>query len=288
MHPSVAVVIPVRNGGATIGRQLDALQASRPVDVELEIVIADNGSTDDTLPIVESFQGQLPIRVIDASGATGINVARNAGVRASAATWVLLCDADDEVDPSWLATMVDAFERGGVLLGGTLDYRRLNPAVVRSWRGADLAAPQLIGGFMPSAHGANCGFTRHVFDEIGGFDEAFAGGGDDIEFFWRAQLAGHPLTIVDNAVVHYRLRDDLTGLWRQFSNYGRSEVNLFRAFRARGMPRRRLRSAALDVWWLLSRAPFAYPLPRRGAWLRRLAVLTGRLRGAIEFRQLWL
>jgi glycosyltransferase involved in cell wall biosynthesis len=283
----VSIVIPVRNGAATLGEQLEALARMDDVPCDVEVVVADNGSTDGTAALAQGFAGRLPVRVVSCGHASGINVARNCGIRATSSDRVLLCDADDQVDAGWLAAMHRAFEAGGEVLGGPLDYRRLNSPTVRAWRGAEEARVGVLHGFLPSAHGANLGFTRAAFEAIDGFDETFRGGGDDTDFVWRAQLAGHRLSEVPDAVVHYRLRPTLRSHVRQWYAYGRSEALLHQKFASSGMTRRSGPALLRDLWWLASRLPLSVPLARRGAWLRRAAQLAGRLVVSVRHKALW-
>jgi glycosyltransferase involved in cell wall biosynthesis len=126
MTPSVSVIIPVRNGEHVLGPQLEAL-AAQQVPVAFEVVIADNGSTDGTAALAESFRDRIPLlRVVDASIRPGINVARNAGARAALGELLLFCDADDLVQPGWIAAMWQA-SRTSPALGGALDEQLLNP-----------------------------------------------------------------------------------------------------------------------------------------------------------------
>jgi glycosyltransferase involved in cell wall biosynthesis len=283
----MSVVIPVRNGGELFRAQLDALTVAVGDRRDVEVVVADNGSTDDTAAIARSYSDRLPIRVIDASREAGINVGRNEGVRAAAGSRILLCDADDEVDPEWIDSMAAAFEAGHQLLAGPIDYTRLNDATTRRWRGADRISVHTPLGFLPSGHGASVGFTKEVFEAVGSFDEAIRYGGDETGFFWRAQLAGFELHEVPEAVVHYRLRPDLGSLWYQYLSYATSEAQLWQEFCTRGLERRKITAPFADLWWLISRAPFNFNAGRRGAWVRRLATVLGRVRGAVRHRVLW-
>jgi glycosyltransferase involved in cell wall biosynthesis len=285
--PDVSVVIPVRNGSPFIADQLTAIAAATPPNLTIEVVVADNGSTDDTAIVAERFAARLRVRVVDAGGAVGSNYARNRGVHAARAGRILLCDADDEVDQQWLCEMWDAFEAGHELVAGPIDYRRLNPPDVRAWRGAQVASVTRVLGFLLAGHGANLGFTRGVYHAIGGFDEGFVFGGPDIEFCWRAQLAGYMLTEVPSAVVHYRIRASLSDLFAQARLYGAAEAHLYRKFRGAGLRRRRAQTVGREVWWLVSRLPFAGPVGRRGAWLRRLGQQVGRLEGSLRYEVLW-
>jgi GT2 family glycosyltransferase len=285
--PSLSIVMPVRNGADLLAAQLDALHGSIGSRNDVEVVIADNGSTDDTVSLACSYEDRLSIRVVDASRSAGINVARNVGVRAAAGERILLCDADDEVDADWIGAMVSAFDAGGRLLAGPIDYRRLNDATTCRWRGARGASVYDAISFLPTGHGANAGFTRAVFDAVDGFDESFRAGGDDTDFFWRAQLAGFELREVADAVVHYRLRPNLGALWHQFFGYAATEAQLAKKFGGQGLHRRKITAPLQDCWWLLSRAPFALATARRGAWVRRLATFCGRIRGAWRHRVVW-
>lgn len=280
-------MIPVRNAAATLSEQLDSLlMADKPVG-EFEVIVADNGSTDDTAAIAAGFASRMAVRVIDAGGAPGSNYARNCGVRAARHERILLCDGDDRVDRRWLVAMAAAFDDGHRLVAGPIDYVEFNPASVRAWRGADRASTEVMLGFLPSGHGANLGFTKEVWRDVHGFDESFEFGGPDIEFCWRVQLHGVPLFTVPDAVVHYRLRPSLAALFKQSRAYGAAEAHLYQAFATSGLNRRPARAPLSDLWWTLSRLPFAARRRRRGAWIRKLGQQVGRVEGSVRYRVMW-
>ncbi|WP_129336974.1 glycosyltransferase family 2 protein [Cellulomonas endophytica] len=146
-----SVVVPVRDGAATLGRQLRALVA-QSAPVPFEVVVADNGSTDGTAAVAAAFAPL--VRVVDASAGVGVNVARTAGVAASTGELVLLCDADDLVHPGWVAAHWAAYAAGAVLLGGSL--RHVTPD------GRELGRQHRLNDdlrFLPWPTGANCGFA---------------------------------------------------------------------------------------------------------------------------------
>jgi glycosyltransferase involved in cell wall biosynthesis len=283
----MSVVIPVRNGESTLGRQLSALALAQAPRHSWEVVVADNGSTDGTAETARGFGDRLALRVVDAGRAEGSNVARNCGIDSASGARLLLCDADDEVDEQWLIRMEAAFDAGHRLVAGPIDYLRLNPPEIRAWRGADRAGVGVMLDFLPSGHGANMGFTREVYDAVGGFDEGYVMGGADTEFLWGAQLRGYSLHVVDEAVVHYRLRPSLQSTWRQARLYGAAEAHLFRSFAAAGAARRPASALAREAWWLATRLPFAVSKRRWGAWLRRLGAQVGRFEGALRYHVLW-
>ena len=98
----ISVIIPVRNGMPVLEEQLRALQAQR-CDEPWEVVIADNGSTDDSLAFARDWASCHPnVVVVDASGLAGTSAARNAGVEVSHGEYLAFCDADDVVLAGWL------------------------------------------------------------------------------------------------------------------------------------------------------------------------------------------
>ncbi|HEY4573152.1 MAG TPA: glycosyltransferase family A protein, partial [Thermoanaerobaculia bacterium] len=101
----LSVVIPCLNAAATLGVQLAALtRQSWPGG--WEVIVADNGSTDGSREIVESYRGRLPgLALVDASDRRGQAHARNLGAAAATGDALLFCDADDEVAPGWMEAL---------------------------------------------------------------------------------------------------------------------------------------------------------------------------------------
>jgi glycosyltransferase involved in cell wall biosynthesis len=283
--PVASVVMPVLDGAATIGEQLASLLAQQ-CDVPFEIVVSDNGSTDGTQAIVETYRtGAIPLRLVDASATRGAAAARNAGAAVARGRFLLFCDADDITDPRWVAAMVGALAGADVVSGPT-EVRRLNPPHVVDWRGE--GPPDRLPGsvFLPSGFSANMAVTREAFDAVGGFSVSFTGAaGEDVDLFWRIQLAGFRAGFAPDAVIHYRHRDDLRAHARQAFAYGRSVPQLYRLHRANGMPRRRMRRTLRQAAWVLVHAPDWFRgSARRGRWVWGACNLAGRVRGAVEFR----
>lgn len=278
----VSVVIPCYNAVDVVGRQLAALQR-QTVRSTWEIIVADNGSTDESAArAAEYSSAAIPVVICDASDRRGINHARNIGVRHARGRFILLCDADDEVSEGWLAAMIEAFASGAGLVGGRL---------IRV--GADETPVGGIDGdlrndlnYLPWPQGANCGFTRAIYDEIGGFDETYKGGGDETDFFWRAQLRGYTLEFVSQATVRYTERSRARQRFRQNYYYGRSHVQLFSAFAANGMPRASSRGALrfwLTIPWHLLVG--LHRPDRRRIAISRLGQRCGRIAGSAVYRE---
>jgi GT2 family glycosyltransferase len=287
--PVVSVVIPVLNGAATIAQQLQAL-AGQTYRHRWEVIVADNGSTDGTIEVVRSWTDRLPgLRLVDASGRESTNHARNLGVAAAEGALLAFCDADDVAAPDWLAALVAGLEHHD-LVGGRLDDVALNSSAVRARRRkrgtGGLPRPM---GFLPHAVSANLAVRAPVLRALGGWNEDFARGGTEVELCWRAQLAGYRLGYAPDAVMHYRYRTTRRALAYQLYRYGRGEVQLYVAFRDRGVRRPSLVKAGVIWGWALVHVPDLLRSPaHQGRWLRTAAFRVGRLHGSIRFRTLCL
>jgi glycosyltransferase involved in cell wall biosynthesis len=235
--PVLSVVIPVRNGGLLFSDQLAAL-AAQEFDGTWEVIVADNGSTDDTVAVARSFDERLPgLQVVDASTRSGHASAVNAAVSAARGRSILFLDCDDVIAPGYLVTMAAALFDSPVV-AARLDCESLNPDWVR--RSRPSIQTDGIGepfAFLPSATGGSIGMWKSVFDTVGGSDPSIAVG-DDVDLCWRVQLASFSLRFVPDAVVHYRYRDTLIGIFSQGRGYGLVGPVLYRKYRHKGMPRR--------------------------------------------------
>lgn len=282
-------MIPARNAAALLPMQLEAL-ANQTFSGSWEVVIADNGSSDDTAGVALAWRDKLPhLRVVNASARSGASHARNVGARAAKGQLLLFCDADDEAAPGWLAAMIQT-ARHFDAVGGPLDNERLNDPVSFSWhRKTALNELPVVGGFLPYALTANCGVWAEVLNELEGFDETYRSAGEDTEFFWRLQLKGFTLGFSEGASMHRRLRDDLYSLAKQFYGYGKSGPLLYKSFRAQGMPRSSITMAVRSWAWIVLHGFYLLAdRSRKGQWVRAASMRAGKMVGSLKARTLWL
>lgn len=94
----VSVIIPVYNGEKSIQQMVEAVLAERRVS--LELIVIDDGSTDNTLRILSSITDER-LHVISQNN-SGVYVARNTGLAAHQGKWLILLDADDEISPEMI------------------------------------------------------------------------------------------------------------------------------------------------------------------------------------------
>ena len=283
----VSVVVPVRNGAATIAEQLHAL-AGQEYPGAWEVLVADNGSSDATVTIVEAWRARLPgLRIVDASGAAGPGRARNCGAQHAAGDFLAFCDADDVVAREWLAALVAEAPRFDIVTG-PLDGTAINTAAVASSRPPRAAGIPSSGRFLPFAPSGNLGVWADVFSRTGGFDDAYAQC-EDVEWSWRAQLDERgTIGFAPDAVVRYRYRSEPAAIARQAFGRGFASARLYRDYRARGMKRPSPLDAARTWLWLVVRIGALASPARRGTWIRRFSEAAGRFWGSVRHRVVFL
>jgi glycosyltransferase involved in cell wall biosynthesis len=240
--PEITVIIPAYNAASTIDQQLDAL-ARQDVPFAWELLVCDNGSSDDTRARAEGWLDRIPgTRVIDASRRRGVAAARNIGAEHAQAPLIVFCDADDVVGDVWLLRMYGALQNSTAVAGsaelGLLNHPSGSSV---SWHPGDVITEPYWPEF-PAAAGRNIGVHAAAFHQIGGFDEELIAG-EDIDFCWAIQSAGGTLTWCMDAVVHVRKRVGLRQISRQAYGYALGDkllkhkwANPMRAYWAREAP----------------------------------------------------
>jgi len=117
---NVTIAICTRNRAKPLARTLESVAAmSAPRDARWEVLVVDNGSTDETPAVIHSFKSVLPIRG-EFESKSGVSNARNRAVAEAAGDYIVWTDDDVLVDREWLRAYVAAFHRwpDAVLFGG--------------------------------------------------------------------------------------------------------------------------------------------------------------------------
>jgi glycosyltransferase involved in cell wall biosynthesis len=176
MNPAISVVLPVRDGAATLGRALASLRAQTWTDWEL--IAVDDGSTDATGALLaQAVRDDARVRVLSCER-EGIVVALNAGLAAARGEFVARMDADDEAHPERLAAQIALLrERPEIGLAGCLvDFggdRAANAgyALHVDWLNALVSPEQIaLNRFVesPLAH-PSVMFRRELVEKFGGY-----------------------------------------------------------------------------------------------------------------------
>jgi glycosyltransferase involved in cell wall biosynthesis len=285
--PAVSVVIACLNASRTISGQLEAL-AAQAWSSPWEVIVADNGSSDDSRVVVERFRDRLPaLRIVDASGKRGQPYALNVGAREARGAALAFCDADDEVGEGWLPAIGEALAHHEfVACRG--DAEKLNDPWVLETRELDpWVLPTLwFPPHLPYAGSGGLGVRRSVHQRAGGFDEALLRL-FDVEFCARLALQGYGLVHVPEAVVHIRFRHRWPEIFVQARGYAEYGACLQKRLKPPGS-----RFPGKVKWIVSGTRPLLRTLGqirRRGsrakiAWL--LGWQVGRFRGSLRYRVL--
>ena len=282
----VSVIVPCLNAASTLGAQLEAL-CQQTWQGEIEILIADNGSTDDSRELAESYRDRLPgLCVLSATGRKGPAHAKNVAAESATGDVLLFCDADDEVAPDWICGLIPKLQTHEAA-ASRHETRRLNGEQARRLHG-DPAQQHGLSKytnppFLDHAGGCGLGVQRHVFKALGGFAEEYEAL-EDTDLCWRLQLAGHRLVFAPEAVVHVRYPSTLSGAFRQAARYGRYNVYIYTRYRPHGMPRLPALPGLLRLGSLLLRSPLLLSPRSRGRWIWLAGWRLGRLLGCLRYR----
>jgi glycosyltransferase involved in cell wall biosynthesis len=281
----VSVIIPAYNAESTLDETLAALAQQTPPD-DVEIVVADNGSTDGTRMLAERWSERLPLRVVDAGARRGQAAAMNIAARTARGTLLVFTDADDVALPGWL----DAWR--------ALDDEVAHATGPVVWFAHDDEPPPVADqppvvapthmGFLGYALGTQFAVRHDWFARCGGFDEDVPPA-QDIDLSWRLQLAGAHLEFVSSAVLAKRERRGTKDVIAQYYRYGLCDPLLYRRFRDAGVPPARGGAVLKSYAGLVARLPFVFfDTTQRVRWARQTGRRLGRVVGSYRHRTLYL
>ena len=216
--PLTSIIIPNYNGLRFLTPCLDALRAQTYPREHTEIILVDDASTDSSVAFVTE---QYPeVKIVQLARNSGLAVGCNAGARAAAGDLLVMLNNDTEVEPGWLAALVEAaaanpqagaiaskmllFDRrdtlhnAGDLMGA--DGIPRNRGVWERDTGQYDAQPQIFGGC-----GGGVMYRRAAWEQAGGFDERLFMYLEDVDLAWRLRLVGWDAVFAPAARLYHHL-----------------------------------------------------------------------------------
>ncbi|MCG8049811.1 MAG: glycosyltransferase [Candidatus Thiodiazotropha endolucinida] len=184
-QPQLSVVIPAYNETAHLGNLIESIRQNL-YDLDLEIVVVDNGSTDDTAELARQAGVNLVTIPKDS-----ISKARNLGVASAAAEVIAFIDADVRLTREWAVAMKQRYTeiRDQYLITGSRYMIPEEPSDLDKYWFEPLSEKEVT-----YINGGNLILSKSSFDKIGGFDESLTTG-EDFEFCVRARHRGAQIVI---------------------------------------------------------------------------------------------
>jgi GT2 family glycosyltransferase len=229
--PFVSVVIPMRNEATTIGALLDGVLAQDYPPARFEVLVVDGDSSDDSAGVVVAYAGRDPrVRLLH-NPRRIVPTALNIAIHAARGDVICRIDGHTQVAPDYVRMGVEVLQRTGAdNVGGPMH------AVGGGWFGDAVAQATSsrfgIGSYFHygteerEVDTVYLGmWPRGVFERVGLFDEELVRNQDD-EFNYRLRKAGGRVVLTPAMRSSYQNRQSLTGLLRQYYQYGQWKVRV--------------------------------------------------------------
>lgn len=212
----LSIIVPLFNQLSQTQAMLASLRHSLPADLEHEIVLVDDGSTDGTRPWLATLQDPGVVVVLNADN-MGYAGANNAGVRRARGEYLALLNNDLLLTPGWLEPMLDALGQGGPRAGvignvqlrvddGSVDHAGvvLSPRAqfehVLARPGPAQAAQRVL-----AVTGACMVLRRSDFEAVNGFDEAYRNGCEDLDLCFKLRARGQHAWLAGSSCIRHHV-----------------------------------------------------------------------------------
>jgi GT2 family glycosyltransferase len=216
-RPEVSVIIPVRNGAASLPPLLRSLREQTLAGDRFELIVVDNDSSDGTAEVAAAHGATVVSEPI-----ANRSRARNRGAQAARADLFAFTDADCVAHPNWLAALLECAP-SAPLIAGEVELRVSDrPNAIerfeKLWRFGQAAWVEEHGW----AATANLLVRRDAFEAVGGLDPNWRHIGEDVDFCIRTRKAGFQLAFCADAIVDHRGESELRPFLRRFLLHGYS------------------------------------------------------------------
>jgi succinoglycan biosynthesis protein ExoA len=234
-QPRIVVAIPTLNEEGAIADVLRTLASERACFPDLEIVVADGGSTDQTIAIVHDMIKKWPfVHLIHNQKVLQSAAVNEVARRFCNADILIRCDAHAAYPAKYveqLAVSLQRMDADSVVVpmdsAGHTTFEKIVAWVSDTPVGSGGSGHRggQRSGFVD--HGHHAAFRTEAFLSVGGYDESFRHN-EDAEFDCRFSAHGHRVFLDAAIRIGYRPRSGFRSLWRQYFNYGRGRSRTVR------------------------------------------------------------
>ena len=198
-----------------------------------EILISDDGSTDDTKQFLEESKFSFQLNYISQSN-QGPGAARNHGMQKAKGQYFIFVDSDVMLPPDYLQKVDEAIEQNEYdAFGGPDTYHPSFSPLLKAINysmtsfigtGGTRGAKKSVSKFYPRSF--NMGINRTIYEKIGGMNKLRHG--QDMDFSARIYKAGFKVGLIPDAFVYHKRRTSLKRFFKQIFNWGVARINLSR------------------------------------------------------------
>lgn len=223
-----SVIVPVYN---RIDEVEDLLQSlTKQSFTDFETIIVEDGSTMPCEDTVKKFQEQIDVKYYFKEN-EGRSIARNHGIERASGDYLIFFDSDcvipenyfEILDKRLKTTPLDCFGGPDAAHSSFTPVQKAISFAMTSF----LTTGGIRGGkiqlekFVPRSF--NMGYSRKVYERVGGFREMFS---EDIDMSTRIRMAGFSIGLISDAEVYHKRRVDFGKFWRQVHVFGMSRITL--------------------------------------------------------------
>jgi succinoglycan biosynthesis protein ExoA len=256
MNATVSVIVPIRNEARSIESTLRSLLTQEFPRDRFDVIVADGGSTDDTVPRVRKLQREFPNLRLTFNANRFSSSGRNLGLRHLTGDYAVIVDGHCAIpDRQYLTHLVAAFESSGAdCLGRPQPLDAPNPTPFQ--RAVSVARASRIGHNPDSDVYSNeakfvepqntaVAYRTTVLHRVGLFDGSFDAC-EDVEYNQRVHEAGLTCFFTPTLKIMYHPRSNWLGLFTQLARYGAGRARL-----AKKHPRSLTLPALVPPLWLV-------------------------------------
>ena len=223
-----SVIVPVYNRIDEVRDLLESLAAQTCKD--FEVIIVEDGSTEPCRDVADAYSASVDVSYHYKEN-EGRSIARNYGMERAKGEYFIFFDSDCVIPPTYFATLSKALDENPLdCFGGpdaahdsftdvqkAINYTMTSFLTTGGIRGGKVSLEK----FTPRTF--NMGFSRRVYEKVGGFSEMFS---EDIDMSTRIRLAGFSIGLIHQAPVWHKRRVDFRKFLRQVYVFGMSRITL--------------------------------------------------------------
>lgn len=224
----ISIIVPVYNRPDEVAELLES--AARQTDTDFELILVEDGSTVPCRDIADMYAGKIAIQYFFRPN-EGRSPARNYGMTRANGDFFIFVDSDCVLPPDYIAnvkktmrtTPADCFGGPDAAHESFSDLQKAISFAMTSFltTGGIRGGKRSLEKFVPRTF--NMGFSRRVWQTVGGFREMFS---EDIDMSTRIRNAGFSIALYADAPVYHKRRVTFKKFWRQVHVFGMSRITL--------------------------------------------------------------